>query len=133
MLNDRQKALYNFLVQRGDAWTHQEDIAYALPEWYCPIVYDDYHNTKERQRMTNDIRIINNCPDIQKIIISNPSRGIKLATETEWRAYIEREYISVFKKLKRIRQKERKGNLNGQAYVVYETEQDIINAFLREN
>ncbi len=130
MLNDRQKDLYAFLLKRGDEWTHQEDIAYALPHWYCPVTAGDFHNTRERNLMTKDIREINENPDIHKIIISNPYRGIKLATEDEWKKYIEREYISTFKKLKRIRQKESKGKLHGQSYVLYETEQDIINAFL---
>ena len=131
-LNERQRALYAFLLEQGDKWTFQEDIAYSLGEWYCPVTSGDFHNTRERYLMTQDIRIINECPDIQKIIISNPSRGIKLATEAEWKECIKREYISVFKKLKRIRQKENKGKMHGQSYVVYDTEQDVINAFLKE-
>lgn len=133
MLNDRQIALYNFLLSRKNEWTHQEDIAYALPHWYCPVTSDDFHNTRERQHMTADIRAINESSEVQKIIISNPKKGIKLATEDEWRDSIKNEYASVFKRLKRIRQKENKGKLHGQSYVVYKTEQDVINAFLQEN
>lgn len=131
-LNDRQLALYNFLLERENEWTHQEDIAYALPHWYCPVTADDFHNTRERHLMTSDIRVINGCPNIHKIIISNPHRGIKLATESEWKESIKREYASVFKKLKRIRQKEQKGKLHGQSFYVYETELDVVNAFINE-
>lgn len=133
VLNERQMELYKFLEKQGDSWTFQEQIAYALPHWYCPVTSGDFHNTRERQLMTKDIQTINECPSIQKIILSNPHRGIKLATEAEWKECVTREYISVFKKLKRIRQKERKGKMHGQAYVVYDTEQDFINAFLEAN
>lgn len=132
-LNERQIDLYNFLLEQGDNWTFQEQIAYALPCWYCPVTNGDFHNTRERYLMTKDIQAINECPDVQKIIISNPSRGIKLATEAEWKECIKREYTSLFKKLKRIRQKENKGKMHGQSYVVYDTEQDFINAFLQGN
>lgn len=132
-LNERQKELYAYLLKQGDKWSYQEEIAYALGEWYCPVTSGDFHNTRERHIMTADIRAINECPEVQKIIISNPHRGIKLATEDEWKESIKREYISLFKKLKRIRQKEKKGKMHGQTYVVYETEQDVINAFLQAN
>lgn len=131
-LNPRQWALYNYLKERGDQWTFQEDIAYALPQWYCPAENGDFHNTRERHRMTNDIRIINESNVIQKVIISNPKCGVKIATEAEWQAAISREYASVFKKLKRIRQKERKGRMDGQTRLTFKSERDVIEAFLHE-
>lgn len=132
-LNPRQWALYRFLVEQGDKWNYQEDIAKALPDWYAPIdPTADYHNTKERHLMTKDIRAINDSGIIQKIVLSNPSKGVKIATEEEWQECIKREYISVFKKLKRIRNKERKGTLNGQTRLVFKSERDTIEAFLHE-
>lgn len=132
-LNPRQWALYNFLKEQGDVWTYQEDIAKALPDWYAPIEpKKDYHNTKERHLMTKDIRAINDSSVIQKIIISNPSRGVKIATEEEWQECIKRDYISVFKRLERIRNKERKGRMDGQTRLVFKSERDTIEAFLRE-
>ena len=82
--------------------------------------------------MTKDIRAINDSSVIQKVIISNPSRGVKIATEEEWQECIKREYISVFKRLKRIRNKERKGALNNQTRLVFKSERDTIEAFLHE-
>lgn len=131
-LNHRQWSLYNYLKERGDQWTFQEEIAHALPQWYCPADMDDFHNTRERHRMTNDIRIINESSVIQKVIISNPKYGIKIANEAEWQAAIRREYASVFKKLKRIRQKERKGLMDGQTRLVFQSEREVIEAFLHE-
>lgn len=132
-LNARQWALYNFLRERGDAWTFQEDIAYALPQWYCPTGNEDFHNTRERKIMTRDIQKINNSTIIQKIIISSPKYGVKLATESEWRENIKREYINVFNKLKRIRHKEKKGCLDGQMRLVFKSERAVIEAFLNED
>lgn len=132
-LNPRQWALYRFLMEQGDVWTHQEDIAKALPDYYAPIEeVKDYHNTRERHLMTKDIRALNDSSVIQKVIISNPSKGVKIATEAEWQECIKREYISVFKRLKRIRNKERKGLLNGQTRLVFKSERDTIEAFLHE-
>ena len=132
-LNERQKALYNFLLQQNNQWTFQEDIAKALPDWYAPIEQTkDYHNTKERHLMTKDIRALNDSSVIQKIILSNPNKGVKIANKEEWQECIKRDYISVFKKLKRIRNKERKGCMDGQMRFGFKSERDTIEAFLRE-
>lgn len=131
-LNERQIALYNFLKAQGDNWTLQIEVVYGLIEYY-PFTdsNDKFHDSTARHTLTADIRALNNSDAIQKVIISS-GKGVKIATEEEWQAAIKREYISTFKKLKRIRQKERKGNMNGQLYMLYETEQDIIQAFLNE-
>lgn len=131
-LNSRQWALYNYLKERGDQWTFQEEIAYALKEWYCPVTNGDFHNTPQRHIMTRDIRAINDSSVIQKIIISNPRRGIKIANEEEWQTAVKNEYISLFKRLKRIKTKERKGLLDGQTRLVFKAERDVIEAFLHE-
>lgn len=131
-LNERQMALYDFLEAMGDQWTPQKDIANALM-WYYPL-YDEnnFHDSQARKIMTADIRAINDSADVEKVIISG-SRGVKIATKEEWRAAVKREYISVFKKLKRIRQKERKGLMDGQSRFVFKEERDVIEAFLHEN
>lgn len=131
-LNTRQKSLYEFLEKQGDKWIYQEEIAYALDCWYLPRVGEDFHNSVSRSLMTKDIQAINESSEVQKIIISTP-RGIKLANEAEFRDYIKNQYRSVFKKLKRVRIKERKGLMNGQMQLVFQTERDIVEAFLQEN
>lgn len=130
MLNIRQTALYNYLLDRGNQWTLQEQVATELFEWYY-YTKDDFHNSNARLIMTKDIRAINESESCPKIIISSPN-GIKLATEKEFNRYIKSEYVSVFKKLKRIRQKERKGQLNGQSRLVFKNERDTIESFLKE-
>ena len=129
-LNSRQWALYTFLKERGDQWTLQEDIAKELFELYY-FNSENFHDSNARNLMTKDIRAINDNEAIQKIIISG-SRGIKLANEEEFSQYIKRQYGSVFRRLKRIRQKEQKGQMNGQTRFVFKAERDVIEAFLRE-
>lgn len=131
-LNERQKALYSFLLERGDQWTCQKDIVYGLHEFY-DVSFDDtkFHDSQTRKIMTADIRAINDSADVDKVILSG-SRGVKIATEAEWQAAVKREYISVFKKLKRIRQKERKGLMDGQTRLAFQAEREVIEAFLQE-
>lgn len=131
-LNARQICLYDYLESQGDKWNRQEDIAYALNRWYLPRISEDFHNSVSRSLMTKDIQTINESAEIQKIIISS-SRGIKLANEAEFVDYIKNQYNSVFRKLKRIRIKERKGLMNGQTRLTFSTERDVVEAFLQED
>ena len=132
MLTPRQWALYNFLKERGDVWTTQIDIAYALKNHYDTSFTDDkFHDSRARLQITMDIRALNDSDVIQKIIIPS-SKGVKIATEDEWQKSIKRDYISVFKKLDRIRKKERKGQMDGQTRLVFKSERDTIEAYLRE-
>lgn len=133
MLTPRQWALYNFLKERGDQWTTQLDIAYALKDFYdvSLITNENFHDSRARLQITMDIRAINDSDVIQKIIIPS-SKGVKIATEDEWQKSIKRDYISLFKKLDRIRKKERKGQMDGQTRFVFKSERDTIEAFFKE-
>ena len=130
-LNERQYALYNHLEAMGDKWTSQKEIALALI-WYYPL-FDEakFHDSAARHIMTGDIRAINQSDEIQKVIISG-SRGIKLANQDEFARYIKSQYSSVFRRLKRVREKERKGRMDGQSYIIGDAELAEINAFLNE-
>lgn len=131
-LNSRQWALYEFLKKQGDVWTTQINIAYGMHGWYNTTFTDSqFHDSQTRLKIMKDIRAINDSEVIQKVIISS-SKGVKIATEEEWQECIKREYISVFKKLKRIRNKEQKGLMNGQTRLVFKSERDTIEAFLHE-
>lgn len=129
-LNDRQIALYHYLESRGDQWTLQKDVANDLT-WYYPLFENEaFHDSKARFIMTADIQEINDNEEIKKIIISG-RRGIKLANEAEFSRYIKSQYKSVFRKLKRIRIKEKKGRMNGQMLLL--SKEELIEAFLQEN
>ena len=114
---DRQKALYNFLLEVGDKYTYQEDIAKEfimndISDYWSPHYYE-YHSCSGRIILTDDIRAINENPDFEKIIISN-GNGVKIATEEDYDKMIHSLYKAVFAKLKRISTIEKKAKRNGQ-------------------
>lgn len=113
-LTTAQIALYAFLEYRGDQYTTLIDIAKALPEFYPYTESKNFHDTIARQRITRDIRALNESDDIEKIIISTNS-GVKIATEQEFSRCIGKEYAAVFRKLNRIRKKSAKASKDGQA------------------
>ena len=114
-LNKRQWALYRYLKDKGDQWTTQYNIVNDLRELYG-YKEDDFvtfHDSQARHQLTNDIRTINESDYIIKPILSSP-RGIKLASKTEFDAYIGRNINSVINRLKRLKKLAEKGSKNGQ-------------------
>lgn len=131
MLTPRQWALYNFLKERGDEWTTQLDIAYALKNYYdVSFEPDKFHDSKARLQLTMDIRALNDSDRIQKIIMSS-SKGVKIANESEFDAYIGREINAAVRRLMRAKRKAEKGNHDGQMRLVLNKERDTIEAFLK--
>jgi hypothetical protein len=116
-MTEKQKALYEYLLAKGDEYTPQVQVARDLYEHFgnaeCCLEPKDFHNTAERLDIAKTSREINSNSMFEKIIISN-SKGIKLATEEEFNKYINNQYRSIFKKLKRIREIHRKANRNNQ-------------------
>lgn len=117
---ERQKALYEYLISKGNEYTYQEDIAHEMVnngvlDYYNHIAccQHEYHEANERKILTNDIREINSSSDFEKIIISN-GNGVKIATEEDYDKMIKSLYKAVFAKLKRIRTIEKKAKRNGQ-------------------
>lgn len=132
LLTPRQWALYNFLKERGDEWTTQLEIAYALHKHYgADFENDKFHDSKVRLQITMDIRAINDSDVIQKIVISSP-RGIKIANENEFNLYIRREIGAVIRRLSRAKRKAEKARLDGQTRIVFKSERDTIEAFIQE-
>ena len=130
-LTSRQWRLYNFYKAQGDKWTLQADTVKYLAEWYPETGDCNFHDCTARILLTNDIRAINNCPIIQKVIISS-ARGNKIANEEEHKKYVVSELVAVLEKLKRVKQKIRKGDLDGQYRIALGQERDIVEAFLKE-
>lgn len=116
-MEHRHRALYEYLLDKGDVWTPQDEVARDLYEYFgngqAYFVPKEYHDTLERQVLSKTIAEINETFEYEKIIISS-CKGIKLANEEEFVRYIKNHYRSIFKKLKRIRIMEKKGNANGQ-------------------
>ena len=116
-MNTRQIALYDFLLDKGDEWTPQAEIARELYRNYgnaeCCLEPKDYHNTTERQYITDDIRAINLDPHFEKIIISC-GKGVKIANEEEFDRYIKGQYKSAIRKLARVYAMAKKGKRHNQ-------------------
>lgn len=108
----RQEELYQFLLSRGDKWTSMEQTTDTIRS-YPAYFRTTYHNSTARRLLTRDIEAINNSDCYEKIIISG-SRGIKLATESEFSRFVRAEMREIFKKLKRLRLIIRKGTRDQQ-------------------
>lgn len=130
-MNKRQIALYEYLLEAGDEWTSQVQVARDLFEHYgngeCCLEPKDYHNTTERTFLLKCKQEINDSPEFEKIIISN-SKGMKIATEEEAERYLKAQYEALFRKLRRLRTMEKKCNLHNQITVDGHT----VDAFLEK-
>lgn len=130
-LTPRQKALYQFLLEQGDRWTFQQDICYALKEWYnCSFSCSDFHNSTTRQILTKDIRALNESDSVPMIIFSN-ANGVKIATKEEFEIYIQSEFSAAVRRLERVKRKARKGNLDGQIKMNSNEDHEVIRSFLK--
>jgi hypothetical protein len=130
-MNITQKKLYEFLLEQGEKYTPQWEIARELYGEFgngeCCLEPKDYHNTSERLDLLRCKQSINDSADFEKIIISN-SNGMKIATEEEAERYLANQYKALFRKLRRLRTMERKCNLHNQITVDGHT----IDAFLEK-
>jgi hypothetical protein len=116
-MENRKNALYNYLLEKGDTWTPQVQVARDLFEHYgngeCCLAPEEYHDSTERKNLSKEISEINASPDFEKIIISS-GKGIKLANEKEHYKYLSNQYKAIFRKLKRVRIMEKKAGAHNQ-------------------
>lgn len=121
---ERQEALYKFLQRRGDKWARMEQVTGCV-HLYPAFVGGNYHDSHARRLLTRDIEAINSNSRYRKIIISG-SRGIKLATSSEFERFCRAELKEIFRKLKRVRRIISKGNHDQQTTL----EGEIVDAFI---
>ena len=73
---ERCRILYEYLIRKGDQWTETinacEDLCgyYPYVEWLVGVDAPDFHDSNARMMITNDIRLINESGNFEKIIIS---------------------------------------------------------------
>ena len=120
----RQEELYFYLQKRGNRWTRMEQVTDSI-KLYPAFFTGNYHNSRTRRLLTRDIEAINGSDHYSKIIVSG-SRGIKLATSTEFEHFARSELREVFRKLKRVRRIIAKGNRDQQETL----EGEIVDAFI---
>ena len=111
------KALYDYLLAKGDTWTSQVQVARDLFKEFgngeAFLEPKSYHDTTERLMLSSVIREINESAEFEKIIVSN-KKGIKIANEKEFDRYILSRYKSAIRKLSGVYKMAKKGNRNGQ-------------------
>lgn len=131
-LNERQQDLYFHLLLHPHTWFKQIEIAKVFPNHY-PFEDDKpFHDSTARQIMTKDIRTINDCESVQKIIITN-GNGMKLATQAEFERYIKGQFASIFRRLERTRKKANKAALDGQMKICIDRhERETVLAFVED-
>jgi hypothetical protein len=114
---NRQKALYEYLMEVGDEWVSQVQVARDLYEYFgnaeCCLEPKEFHDTTERVELSKTISQINFSSEFEKIVISS-SKGIKLANEEEFDRYIKGQYKSAICKLARVYTMAKKGNRHKQ-------------------
>lgn len=116
-MNERQIALYEYLLAKGDEYTSQAEIARDLFEYYgngeCCLEPKDYHDSTERLVLLRDLQELRVNPEFEKLVISS-SKGVKIANEAEFDRYIKAQYKATIRKLARIYKMAKKGNRDGQ-------------------
>lgn len=129
---ERREFLYSLLL-KTEGWVEQVDIATKMyPKYYSGWDEGHFHDSSARVIMTDDIQKINEDPSFEKIIIYSTD-GIKIASEEDIGDYLKTQYTAVFRKLKRIRNIERKAGLDGQIKADFDGKANrIIEVFKKE-
>lgn len=128
-MTPRQWKLYEYLKTHHTEFKSQYDIASETGLYnVLDVERKDFHDTRERIKMTDDIRAINDSPTIQKIVISN-NKGVKIANEKEFEKFVKGKLKRVWRDLDRARKLLNKGQSHNQTRMVFNSERDFIEAF----
>jgi hypothetical protein len=132
-LTPRQWRLYDLLKDNTQRWITQLEIQKTMNSDYPN--YDggkNFHDTKARNDISEDIRDINQSDVIQKIILSSTS-GIKIATADEYRLWSQNKWKSLKQQISRLAWKDHKSRLDGQMKLVFgdSMERDYYEAFVK--
>ena len=127
-MNTRQWDLYNYLKSRYSEkiYISKFDICQALPQYY---VYGEEKEHKCRL-IENDVRVINNDENIQKIIVSNKD-GYKIGNKDEVTTYLNRRFRKAGKAMKLNWILANKVGLNKQTRLaLFGNEREVIEAYM---
>lgn len=130
-LTTRQWCLYNYLKDMyniNNKYISKQEICEALPEHY---------QIKEGEKRTcvaieYDVRMINESPTIQKIIVSNKN-GYKIGNEEEVTQYLNKRFRRDGRNMKLNWQLANKVALDNQTKLqLFGNERDFIETFIKE-
>lgn len=127
-LTARQWDLYNFLKEQyaDGVYLSKYDICNALPQHYQVNI----KQTRLVRIIEGDVRKINECQTIQKIIVSNKT-GYKIGNEKEVTEYLNKRFRRDYRSLKLNWELSRKVALDGQYRLAFANERDVIEAYPR--
>lgn len=112
-ITERQMKLYNYLLNQ-DSWVNRIDILKDLQSEYDFVDNGNLYKNSSAKNLTQDIRALNNNPDIRKLVIYNSKLGIKIADKQEALEFMQRNYIANMKRLQKHYRLQEKLNKNGQ-------------------
>ena len=127
-LNTRQWDLYKFLKSQYESgkYISKREICENLPQHYK----FNEKQTRLCRDIEDDIREINECELIQKIIVSS-QKGYKIGSKEECEKYIEKRFIRDLKNLKLNWLLSRKVNLDNQMRLTFGKEREFIETFIK--
>lgn len=133
-LNSRQWCLYDYLKRHSNEYKHLEEILedeelkflYPQSDPSIPI-----NNRANRRILSDDLTALKKSDIIQVVIMSDPGKGIKLATEEEYYEHLNKERISILKQLAVNYRQLEKAKLNNQTRLKLAYEKEIIESLLK--
>lgn len=112
-INERQEKLYELLLSEN-RWFSKEDITVRLTKYYNRFIECvSEHNSSAYHCIRDDVRALNDCEKVDKIIVSS-QKGYKIANKEEAEEYIKKRFARDYKSLKLNYKLVRKCQLNGQ-------------------
>lgn len=130
-LNTRQWKLYEYLKQ-CKGWKKRIEVLRDLKELYNYNEEDNLYYNKSAIELTKDIKAINSNGVIQKLIISNSKKGVKIPTEQEAIESLSKEHKQIMSKLKRYYGKLNKIKDNNQIRLIFNNERNYVESFIKE-
>lgn len=121
ILTSRHWALYTFLKKYRGIWVTQQFIYDKLIDFYKEygVNENNFHDSFARQKIARDIVDLNNSEKIHKIILSS-SKGIKIASRSEYRHWSDLRWHSIGRMAKRLLVKDNKYKNDGQVRLILE-------------
>jgi uncharacterized lipoprotein YehR (DUF1307 family) len=93
----------------------------------------NFHDSAARLEITSDVRNINNS-DLPRIVLSS-TKGIKIASQEEYKKWSESKWISIKGMIKRLSYKDYKAGLDGQVRIQFNEDSQakvVYDAFMNQ-
>lgn len=127
-LTSKQWLLYGYLKEHycENEYISKEQISKDLG---CYVF--DKNKQRNAVDMEFDIRAINECDKIQKVIVSS-KYGYKIGNKEQIEAYVKKRFERDFRSLKLNWKLAKRLNVDGQMKIVFGKERDTIETFIKE-